>query len=404
MLNTPNYDVESWNKQCQIDNWGREIGNLNVELHYVSTNCKTTTSNTKNTSKIQNLNFERHSDQAFFSEREKEKLSAFCLLETVSPWPAVWSRNNRESGNLQRICPLQIQSNFYNRFLVPNKHQILSIRFDDTFWGNSVNNLDICRASNLFDWGLDRQANSSTTNTRQFIESPGYFRDTSLFLFKFERNFYKARFKRRNILLNWHTFEKVTITSGARDIYRIATKAWFKRRILHAPNQILILVDSNDYIRLIWFKRRIVLPNKIAEREWRVLNSHSSKHKLFNLISIQFGTCKMRRLNQLSKFSRIFDWISRIFDWLASNWNVSHLMAYCISRTGPDWTGLDWTSKTRTNKTRTSKTRTSKTRTSKTRTSKTRTSKTRTCKTRTSKTRTFKTRTSKNEMKNCYLN
>ena len=69
--------------------------------------------------------------------------------------------------------------------------------------------------------------------------------------------------------------------------------AWFKRRILHAPNQILILVDSNEYVRLIWFKRRIVLPNKIAEREWRVLNSHSSKHKLFNLISIQFGTCKM---------------------------------------------------------------------------------------------------------------
>ena len=103
-------------------------------------------------------------------------------------------------------------------------------------------------------------------------------------------------------------------------------KAWFKRRILHAPYQILILVDSNEYVRLIWFKRRIVLPNKIAEREWRVLNSYSSKHKLFNLISIQFGTCKMRRLNQLSKFRRIFDWISRIFDWLASNWNVSHLI------------------------------------------------------------------------------
>ena len=75
-----------------------------------------------------------------------------------------------------------------------------------------------------------------------------------------------------------------------------------------------------------YLKRRIVLPNKIAEREWRVLNSHSSKHKLFNLISIQFGACKMPRLNQLSKFSRIFDWISRIFDWLASNWNVSHLI------------------------------------------------------------------------------
>ena len=58
----------------------------------------------------------------------------------------------------------------------------------------------------------------------------------------------------------------------------IGCKAWFKRRILHAPNQILILVDSNEYIRLIWFKRRIVLPNKIAEREWRVLNSPSNKH------------------------------------------------------------------------------------------------------------------------------
>ena len=42
-----------------------------------------------------------------------------------------------------------------------------------------------------------------------------------------------------------------------------------------------MLVDSNEYVRLIWFKRRIVLPNKIAERERRVLNSHSSKHKLF---------------------------------------------------------------------------------------------------------------------------
>ena len=28
-------------------------------------------------------------------------------------------------------------------------------------------------------------------------------------------------------------------------------KAWFKRRILHAPNQIQILVDSNEYVRLI---------------------------------------------------------------------------------------------------------------------------------------------------------
>ena len=54
---------------------------------------------------------------------------------------------------------------------------------------------------------------------------------------------------------------------GKSHFYVIESKAWFKRRISHAPNQILILVDSNEYVRLIWFKRRIVLPNKIAERE-----------------------------------------------------------------------------------------------------------------------------------------
>ena len=42
------------------------------------------------------------------------------------------------------------------------------------------------------------------------------------------------------------------------------SKAGFKRRILHAPNQILILVDSNEYVRRIWYKRRNALPNKIA--------------------------------------------------------------------------------------------------------------------------------------------
>ena len=52
------------------------------------------------------------------------------------------------------------------------------------------------------------------------------------------------------------------------NFFWIICKAWFKRRILHAPNQILILVDWNEYVRLIWFKRRIFLPNKIAEREW----------------------------------------------------------------------------------------------------------------------------------------
>ena len=47
-------------------------------------------------------------------------------------------------------------------------------------------------------------------------------------------------------------------------------KVRFRRRILHVPNKILILVDSNEYVRLIWFKRRIFFPNKIAERERRV--------------------------------------------------------------------------------------------------------------------------------------
>ena len=108
--------------------------------------------------------------------------------------------------------------------------------------------------------------------------------------------------------------------------FRYLYFSFIKRRILHARNQILILVDSNEYISLIWFKRRIFFPNEIAERERRVLNYHSSKHKLFSLIWIRFGTCKIRRLNQLSNFSRIFDWISRIFDWLALNWNMSHLI------------------------------------------------------------------------------
>ena len=66
-------------------------------------------------------------------------------------------------------------------------------------------------------------------------------------------------------------------------------------------------------------KRRIFLPNKIAEREQRVLNYHSSNYKLFNIIWILFGTCKIRRLNQPSNFSRIFD-------WLVLNWNMSHLI------------------------------------------------------------------------------
>ena len=44
-----------------------------------------------------------------------------------------------------------------------------------------------------------------------------------------------------------------------------AAKAWFKRRILHAPNQILILVQSNEEVRLIWLKRRMFWPNKLVD-------------------------------------------------------------------------------------------------------------------------------------------
>ena len=55
MLNTSNYKVELWNKQCQIDNWSRETGNLECSVADVGTNCKTTTSNAKSTSKIQTL-------------------------------------------------------------------------------------------------------------------------------------------------------------------------------------------------------------------------------------------------------------------------------------------------------------------------------------------------------------
>ena len=54
----------------------------------------------------------------------------------------VSSRQNAQPviglGKFLRILILQIQNNFYNRFAIPNKHQILSIHFDETFCGNSV--------------------------------------------------------------------------------------------------------------------------------------------------------------------------------------------------------------------------------------------------------------------------
>ena len=103
------------------------------------------------------LSFDNLRSGFFFLKGEGKTAGMFFYLR---PWPAVWSRNNRERGNFGiliqplRICPQEIQSNFYNRFLVPNKHQISSVRFDNTFCGNSVNNLDVRWAFSLVDWDL----------------------------------------------------------------------------------------------------------------------------------------------------------------------------------------------------------------------------------------------------------
>ena len=129
----------------------------------------------------------------FFLKGRRKNCRHFFYLRMRT---AVWSLNNRERGNfgiysLREFVHKKSKetfTNFYNHFLVSHNHQIYSVRFDDTFCGNSVNNLDVCRASSLFDWDLDRQANSSTPNPQQFIESLGYSKDTSLFLIKFERS------------------------------------------------------------------------------------------------------------------------------------------------------------------------------------------------------------------------
>ena len=56
----------------------------------------------------------------------------------------------KEVGEFLRIPLLQIQNKFYNRFAIPNKHQILSVHFDEAFCGKLVNNFD-CRAFSLFE-------------------------------------------------------------------------------------------------------------------------------------------------------------------------------------------------------------------------------------------------------------
>ena len=79
-----------------------------------------------------------------FSElRHVLAILAYSLKQTKCP--AV-----KELEEFQRIILLQIQNNFYNRFALLNKHQIFSIRFNEAFCGNSVNNFD-CRAFSLFE-------------------------------------------------------------------------------------------------------------------------------------------------------------------------------------------------------------------------------------------------------------
>ena len=70
------------------------------------------------------------------------------LLVTVSSRQSV--QPSKKLGEFLRIPLPQIQNNFYNHFAFPNKHQILSTRFDENFCGNLVKN-SYCRAFSLFE-------------------------------------------------------------------------------------------------------------------------------------------------------------------------------------------------------------------------------------------------------------
>ena len=74
-----------------------------------------------------------------------------CLLETVTD--SVVTQEYvvfRYVQQAQRMFPLQMQNNFWNRIAFLNKHQILSTRFDVAFCGNSVNKFH-CPAFSLFE-------------------------------------------------------------------------------------------------------------------------------------------------------------------------------------------------------------------------------------------------------------
>ena len=80
---------------------------------------------------------------------------AFCLLETVTadrPYDRV--RIIARTGQFRyvqarRICPLQIQNKFYNRFAFVTNIRYSQVQFDETFCRKLVNNFD-CRAFSLF--------------------------------------------------------------------------------------------------------------------------------------------------------------------------------------------------------------------------------------------------------------
>lgn len=69
-----------------------------------------------------------------------------------------------------RICRLQIQNNFENRFLFLNYHQILTISFKEAFYGNLENNFD-CRAS-VFEIVTSSRISE---NLRRFMHKLGEF-------------------------------------------------------------------------------------------------------------------------------------------------------------------------------------------------------------------------------------
>ena len=76
----------------------------------------------------------RNRSSKSFSIFLREHTASHCLKSAKCP-----------AVKFLRIILLQIKNNVYNRFALLNKHQILSIRFDEASCGNSVNNFD-CRA------------------------------------------------------------------------------------------------------------------------------------------------------------------------------------------------------------------------------------------------------------------